>query len=259
MRKNFETDEENTTRGRMPMNLQFFAEKGGSGTNDDDDNDNIDDDADEGTDNDNDEGKGSGGKKDQNTSGKDADKSGAKSSKTFTQEQVTRMMTKEKNQGRAAVLRELGIDPKDTKMVNMVKALIESQKSDEQKEAEKNNEAQEKVREATERALKAECKAEAMALDAKKEFVDDVVVLAMAKYNEDADFKTLIGEIKTKYPNFFGKSDEDEKPTGKKGTGSALKKDGKAKGNGEDEKSLGKRLAAQRVGNKAKSSNFMKR
>lgn len=31
--------------------------------------------------------------------------------KTFTQEQVNRMMAREKNQGRAAALKELGIDP----------------------------------------------------------------------------------------------------------------------------------------------------
>lgn len=244
MRKILEHDEKEVTRGPLPLNLQFFASK-----------DNSDDDNDEGKD-DNDDDAGDEEKDDQNKdSDKDSGKSdGGKSDKTFTQEQVNRMMTKEKNQGRNAALKELGIDPKDTKTLKMIQAFIASQKSEDNDT--NNNETQQKIQEATERALKAECKAEAMALGAKKEFVDDVVVLAMAKYDEDADFKTLIGEIKTKYKNFFDGEGEDDKPTGKKGTGSALKKD-KSKDN--ESKSLGSRLAAQRVGTAKKTSNFMKR
>ncbi len=67
------------------------------------------------------------GKSGDDKSGKNDDKgSKGNTGKTFTQEQVTRMMTREKNQGRNAVYRELGIDPKDTKTVNMFKAFIES-------------------------------------------------------------------------------------------------------------------------------------
>ena len=69
-----------------------------------------------------------------------------KKEKTFTQEQINAMMTREKNQGRNAILKELGIDPKDTKMVAMVKALIDSQKSDEEKTLEKQNEEKRKRR-----------------------------------------------------------------------------------------------------------------
>lgn len=255
MRKVSDMEEEKVTRGSFPMNLQFFASKGDDNNDpDDDDETDVGDEDDTDTD---DEGKE--GNDDQNkASGKASGKSGSgKSSKTFTQEQVTRMMTREKNQGRNAALKELGIDPKDTKTVKMIQAFIASQKSGEEDTPAVDTEAQQKIQEATERALKAECKAEAMALGAKKEFVDDVVVLAMAKYDEDADFKTLIGEIKTKYKTFFDGESEEEKPTGKKGTGSALKT-GK-KGKTEETKSLGSRLAAQRVGTAKKSSNFMKR
>lgn len=247
MRKKFEI-EENGTRGSFPMNLQFFA------TDVDSKEEDNEDDVEDGTD------EGEEGKDDQTKeSGKSSGKSGStKSGRTFTQEQVNKMMTREKNQGRNAALKELGIDPKDTKTLKMIQAFIESQKSGEDDGSKDDSEAQQKLQEATERALRAECKAEAMALGAKKEFVDDVVVLAIAKYDEDADLKTLIGEIKTKYKTFFdGESEEDKgKPTGKKGTGSALKKD---KGKGEDEKSMGSRLAAQRVGTAKKTSNFMKR
>lgn len=186
------------------------------------------------------------------------DKSGDKGGKTFTQDQVTKMMTKEKNQGRSAALKELGIDPKDSKMVNMVKALIESQKSDEQKAAEKQSEEASKIEEANQRALIAEAKAEAMQMGVKTQYVEDVVTLALAKMSDDSDLKTIIGEFKTKYPVWFGESDdEDDKAdkkgkTGQKGTGSSVKSD---KGKKEDEdKGLGARLAAQRKSSTVKTS-----
>ena len=171
------------------------------------------------------------------------------------------MMTREKNQGRNAVYKELGIDPKDTKAIAMVKALIDSQKTDEQKAAEKETENQTKMNEAEQRAQVAEAKAEAMMLGVKTQYVDDVVTLALAKMTEDSDLKTIIGEFKTKYPVWFGESEEDDDKgkgkdtkgkTGQKGTGSSVKtskEDKKA-----DEKGLGARLAAQRRGTGKKSS-----
>lgn len=206
-------------------------------------------------------------KDDSGKSGKD-DKSGkdkggddkGKSGKTFTQEQVNKMMTREKNQGRSAALKELGIDPKDSKMVAMVKALIESQKTDEQKAAEKDAENQTKMNEAEQRAQVAEAKAEAMMLGVKTQYVEDVVTLALAKMTEDSDLKTIIGEFKTKYPVWFGESEDDDKggkdkgkgKTGQKGTGSSVKTSKEDKGN--EEKGLGARLAAQRRGTGKKSS-----
>lgn len=180
--------------------------------------------------------------------------------KTFTQDQVNRMMTKEKNQGRLAALKELGIDPKDTKAVNMVKALIESQKTDEQKAAEKKSEDEAKVAEANQRALIAEAKAEAMLLGVKAKFVDDVVTLATTKMTDDSDLKTIIGEFKMKYPIWFGEDSEDgeeeKDKTGKKGTGSSVKTNKNDKSG--SEKSLGARLAAQRKSSNKKSNYWGK-
>lgn len=187
-----------------------------------------------------------------------------KFSKTFTQEQVNKMMTSEKNQGRNAAIRELGIDPKDSKMIAMVKAFIESQKTDEQKAAEKDAENQTKINEAERRAQIAEAKVEAMMMGVKAQYVEDVVTIALAKMTEDSDLKTIIGEFKTKYPIWFGESEDDEKSekdkgkskTGQKGTGSSIKasKEDKSK----EEKSLGARLAAQRRGTGKKSSYWGK-
>lgn len=202
------------------------------------------------------------GKSGDDKSGKDkgGDDKG-NSGKTFTQEQVNKMMTREKNQGRSAALKELGIDPKDSKAIAMVKALIDSQKTDEQKAAEKESENQTKVTEAEQRAQVAEAKAEAMMLGVKSQYVDDVVTLALAKMTEDSDLKTVIGEFKTKYPIWFGESEDDDKggknkekgKTGQKGTGSSVKTSKEDKG-GKEEKGLGARLAAQRRGAGKKSS-----
>lgn len=178
--------------------------------------------------------------------------------KTFTQEQVTKMMTKEKNQGRAAALKELGIDPKDTKAMAMVKALLDSQ----QKDAEKQSVEAAALAEAEQRAIKAEAKAEAMQLGVQPQFVEDVVTLALSKLTDDGDLKTLIGELKIKYPVWFEESEEDEKDdkkdskkkVGQKGTGSSIKDADKKKGAGDEEKGLGARLAAQRKSAAPKSS-----
>ena len=180
--------------------------------------------------------------------------------KMFTQDQVTKMMTREKNQGRNAAYKEMGIDPKDDKMVKMFKAFVDSQKSDEQKAAEKESENQTKVNEAEQRAVIAEAKAEAMVLGVKSQYVDDIVILAMAKMTEGSDLKTVIGELKTKYPVWFGESsDEDDKgkdkgkgKTGQRGTGSSVKNSDKDKKG--EEKGLGARLAAQRKTGGKKSS-----
>lgn len=234
------------------IGLQFFA---GDEETDNDDNPGTDTDADgaDGKDTDTD---GAGkGKGDDKSDGKDGKKAG----KTFSQEQVNKMMTREKNQGRNAAFKELGIDPKDSKAVAMVKALIESQKTDEQKQAEKDAEAQTKANEAERRAQVAEAKAEAMMLGVKPQYVEDVVILALAKMTEDSDLKTIIGEFKTKYPVWFGESDDkdgkDDKgkgKTGQKGTGSSVK--GSDKDKKDENKSLGARLAAQRKSGSKKSS-----
>lgn len=241
------------TRSSIPMNLQFFAESN-------EDNKDLDDTVTDGED------------KQDGESDQHAGASGdTTKSKTFTQAQVTQMMAKEKRQGRAAALRELGIDPNDKKAVKMVQAILASQKGDD----DTTPEADAKLAEAEAKALKAECKAEAMILGAKAEYVEDVIVLAMAKMDEDSDFQTIIGEIKTKYPTFFGagvdtgedeskdgqgKEDDKQKKeaTGKKGTGASIKTVGKDN-KGEETKSLGSRLAAQRSSAQRKGTNFIKR
>lgn len=176
-------------------------------------------------------------------------------SKSFTQEQVNRMIASEKKQGKTAALKELGIDPGDTKMIAMMKAFIESQKTDEQKEVETQLAEAAKLAEANQRVLIAETKAEAMQLGAKTQYVEDIVTLISAKMTDDADIRTLITELKTKYPTWFGAEDEDDKSkTGQRGTGSSINSNSGKGNKSNEDKGLGARLAAQRKASTKKTS-----
>ena len=231
------------TMFKIPM--QFFAE---DGKNPDDDK-NGSNGGNEGTQNNSDDTNNSKNNEGDNNSSGSGE--GEKKEKMFSQEQVNRMMAKEKNQGRNAVYNELGINPKDTKQIEALKAYLESQKTDAQKEAEKQIAADNAVKEAEERAKIAEAKAEAMMLGIKSQFVEDAVTLALSK-SDDRDIKSVLSEFKTKYPVWFNKDDEN-KP---KGTGSSLKGSQGNKGNNDGTKpqGIGARLAAQRKGTKTKTS-----
>lgn len=183
--------------------------------------------------------------------GKSSNSGEGSGEKTFTQEDVNRMMTREKKQGRNSVYNELGIDPDDTKSIELIKTIIDAQKGQSQEAGDGNNVAaqqNEQLAEAEHRAAVAEAKAEAMTLGVKPQFVDDVVTLATVRVaeQEGAEFKTIIGELKQKYPVWFGIADgDDPSDVGQKGTGSSIKSDSGSNGSKKEE-GLGKRLAAQR-------------
>ena len=178
--------------------------------------------------------------------------------KTFTQKQVSSMMAKEKRQGRDAAFKEMGIDPNDSKMVNMFKAFIQSQKTDEQKANEEAAAQAAKIAEAEHRAMVAEAKAEAMQLGVLPQYVDDAVTLALSKMSDDTDLKSIIGELKTKYPVWFDASNagaDGKNATGQKGTGASVN-NSSDKG-GKENKGMGARLAAQRkAANGANKKSF---
>lgn len=199
----------------------------------------------------------------QNDTGSDAgseNTSGSGSTeKTFTQKQVSSMMAKEKRQGRDAAFKEMGIDPNDSKMVNMFKAFIQSQKTNEQKANEEAAAQAAKIAEAEHRAMVAEAKAEAMQLGVLPQYADDAVILALSKMSDDdTDLKSIIGELKTKYPVWFDASNagaDGKNATGQKGTGASVN-NSSDKG-GKENKGMGARLAAQRkAANGANKKSF---
>ena len=237
--KKQDADNDNTNVTPVTPPADGSDKNGSQGTNSDANGGNSDDDVNQSSD-----------------SGSDDSNSG---SRTFTQDDVTRMMTKEKQQGRNAVFNELGIDPNDTKTIEMVKAIMTAQKQDEEPPVAPNAD----LLEAQHRADVAEAKAEAMMLGAQPKYVDDIVTLATAKLqdSDETDFKTVVGQIKEKYPVWFGKADDDDSSNsvGRHGTGASL---GSASGSGssaDKTPSLGARLAASRTSRKPKSSYWAKK
>lgn len=197
--------------------------------------------------NDNSTGNGTSGNSSNNNSGE----------KTFTQSQVNSMMSREKKQGRDAAYRELGINPKDKNMIGLIKSFMDSQKTEEQKAEELKSENDAKVAEAERRAIIAEAKAEAMLLGVNKEYIDDVIALAMTKLTDDTDIKSVLEDLKKKYSVWFSDTDtsnssNNENNVGQRGTGSSVRSDNSSsKGK---ENNLGQRLAAKRKSTSSKSS-----
>lgn len=188
-----------------------------------------------------------------NASNTDDNKGGNKGGKLFTQKEVNRFTAREKEQGRNSVYRFLGLDPKDKKTIEAVKSFVESQKAEEQKNAEREAENNTKLLELEQRAMLAEAKAEVMALGVKGQFVDDAVTLALAKVSDDNDLKTVVSSFKDKYPIWFKPSEEDKNSVGQRGTGSSVN-NSKETNDGKHKNGLGARLATQRRGNHKKSS-----
>ena len=188
-----------------------------------------------------------------NASNTDDNKDGNKGGRLFSQKEVNRFTAREKEQGRNSVYKALGLDPKDKKTIEAVKSFVESQKTEEQKNAEREAENNTKLLELEQRAMLAEAKAEVMALGVKGQFVDDAVTLALAKVNDDNDLKTVISSFKDKYPIWFKPSEEDKGSVGQRGTGSSVN-NSKDTNDGKHKNGLGARLATQRRGNHKKSS-----
>lgn len=178
----------------------------------------------------------------------------ASGDKTFTQDEVTKMMTKEKKQGRNSVYNELGIDPNDSKTIALVRALAASQK--ETNDASHSGASNEELDEANHRAMVAEAKAEAMMHGILPKYVDDAVALALPKVDEENDLKSVIKDLKAKYP-IWAKPEEGSDNAGKKGTGSSISSSGGGK-SGKQE-SIGARLAASRKAGKPKQSYWGKK
>lgn len=236
-------------RNKFKLDIQFFAEDDSNVDNDVDDNDDIDDEEDiddkEGKDGD-------------DTGTKDKAGDNDKGKKTFTQGELTKKFTREKRQGRRSAFRELGIDEKDTETIKAVKQFLSERKTPEQVAAEAQAANDERIRAAEEKARRAEIKAEALALGAKPEYVDDVVTLVMNNMDEDEEVKDVVSEYKTKYKTLFGSDTDDDSDDsrGKRGTGSSVESTKRKT----SKSSLGSRLAQARVkANGSASSLFGKK
>ena len=204
----------------LPFNLQFFAEENG----------------DEGQNGDGQANGDEGSKGNENGSGEQ----NKNTEKTFTQQQVNDMMAKEKKQGKQAMLNALGFkseqEAKDS--INLLKALQESQKSEEQKQEEAKKAALEDKEKAEQRAILAESKLTCIENGVNKESVEDVLTIAMSKVSDDKTLESVIADMKKekRYTSFFVDGNEG----GSNGTGTTPSHSSSKKQNEDD---YGKKLA----------------
>ena len=174
------------------LGLQFFAEggegggdpaaKGGDGGSEDDDED------------------------EEGTGGSD---------KTFTQEDVNKLLAREKRKGKASVLKELGLNPEDKDAIANLKKILGEHQTDSEKKDNELKAAQDTASKETNRANKAEQKLKVLMAGCKKDFVDEVTAMALAKADEDTDFDAALEAVKKKMAACFDEEEEDQD----KGTG----------------------------------------
>lgn len=180
---------------------------------------------------------------------------GNQSGKTFTQEDVNRLLKAEKESAKKSLLKELGVeDAKSAKDgLAKYKEIMDKDKTEAQRAQEAATEAEKSRKEAEKRAILAEAKVEVLSAGCKPEYLEDIITLAMGKVSDDKTLSAVVKEMKedSKYAAFFGESGSG---SGDKGTGggSGFKRDGSPDKKG----SLGSRLGAQITKNDTKNPYF---
>lgn len=179
---------------------------------------------------------------------------GGKEEKKFTQAELNVIAKKEKEDGKKAILKELGFE--DVKSVKDGLAELKKWQDSQKTEAEKNAAALKEKEEAATKAQKklelAESKLSAIKAGVNPKYVDDVVALSMLKVTDDKDLKAVLEEMKKTYPNFFDDSaagDDDDLGTGNKIGG----KKGKI-----ETKGIGERLAKKQGSVGTKENPYFK-
>ena len=139
---------------------------------------------------------------------------GGGSDKRFTQDEVNRLMSREKRKGRASLLKELGLNPEDKDAVSGLKKLLEERQTDSERKDKNLKDAQDIAAKETSRANAAERKLSVLMAGCQKEYVEEVTTLAAAKVDEDIDFDKALEEVKKKFPTFFGEDSAQDTGTG---------------------------------------------
>lgn len=176
--------------------------------------------------------------------------------KTFTQDDLNRIATKEKGEGRTAALKELGFEN-----VEDAKKWLETARKAE-KDAMTETDRIKREKEEAEKASSAE-KARADLLEqqvlaiqagADPKTVADVVTLARNRITETVDFKAALEEVKKALPVMFLEGEEDDKK-GNKGTGNPANPPRKPYTK-EGVSGIGKRLAESKAAEQKKKNSY---
>ena len=185
-----------------------------------------------------------------------------KTEETKTEQKETVNIEETKKQGVSELLKTLGIENED-----VLKSIItkhneeeESKKTELQKSQDSNKTLTKNLVSEKERADIAEAKLNALMLGARKELVDDLVVIAMAKVTDDKKISEIISEIKESDKGsvyFETKEEQEEKPKRKTVTRTKSKVQEKKTEQNEEPKTLAERLFSTRQ--KPKNHYFKER
>ena len=170
--------------------------------------------------------------------------------KTFSQEEVNRMMANEKRSARSALLKELGYEVKDGKYaetVATVKGILDQGKTQQQLDQEARTTAETNLAEERSKNSALQARVDVMTAGVKPEFVDDAIAMLLPQVTEQKPLSKLLEEYKTKYPAWYGES------SGSGGTGNSTKN---GRNTGGTQTGLGKRLAESNKS--AAKSNYFK-
>ena len=180
--------------------------------------------------------------------GNDAGNQGT-GAKTFSQEEVNRMMANEKRSARSALLKELGYEVKDGKYaetVATIKGILDQGKTQQQLDQEARTTAETNLAAERSKNSALQARVDVMTAGVKPEFVADAIAMLLPQVTEQKPLSKLLEEYKTKYPAWYGESSSSG------GTGSSTKN---GRNTGGTQSGLGKRLAESNK-SAAKSSYF---
>lgn len=185
-----------------------------------------------------------------------------KTEETKPEQKETVNIEETKKQGVSELLKTLGIENED-----VLKSIItkhneeeESKKTELQKSQDSNKTLTKNLVSEKERADIAEAKLNALMLGARKELVDDLVVIAMAKVTDDKKISEIISEIKESDKGsvyFETKEEQEEKPKRKTVTRTKSKVQENKTEQNEEPKTLAERLFSTRQ--KPKNHYFKER
>lgn len=124
--------------------------------------------------------------------------------KSFSQEDLNRIGTKENRAGQLKILKELGIENiEDAKKgLEELNNWKESQKTEKEKLEGNLTNAQQENEKLKQQTAQLEAKVSAMSKDVKIDSLDDVLVLAQNKVNEETDINAAIDAVLEQYPHF---------------------------------------------------------
>lgn len=131
--------------------------------------------------------------------------------KTFTQNDVNNLVARESKSAQEKLLKDLGIEDFENAKDGLKKfqEWQESQKTEAEKQAEALEKASTQLTEKEALIGRLEAEKQALIQGVNAESIDDVILLAQAKVNEETTIEKAIEAVITQYPHFKNVTEED--------------------------------------------------